>query len=96
MNKTVGRKPNFKTVTYSSEEMGLITKARRRGSLAKVPANPKLITYQQSGNFTKCVIAGMDRLLFGVAKRNPEDRNNEQVAKSIAFYRAITSEPVLL
>jgi len=50
MNKTVGRKPNFKTVTYSSEEMGLITKAWRRGSLAKVPANPKLITYQQSGN----------------------------------------------
>ena len=91
-----GRKPKYPCVQYSETERKLISKAKSRGALNKIPENPKMVEYRQSGNFTKCVIAGKDRIMFGVAKRNPEDRANPQVANSIAFYRAITSEPMLI
>ena len=91
-----GRRPHYKHVDYTDEQKVLISKAKERGKEICTPRYPIDVRFTQSGNFTKCVIVGKDRICLGVAKRNPQDPANEKTARDIAFYRAVTEQPVVM
>lgn len=90
-----GQKSGYPTTSYSEKEQELIRRASSRKATHH-PTWPMSISYDTNKNFTKCVIVGKDRICFGVAKRNPQDADNPEVARSIAFYRAVTEQPTLL
>lgn len=91
-----GRLPKYAHVDYTEEQKALISKAHQRRGGNFAPKYPISIQFTESGNFTKCVIVGKDRVCFGVAKRNPQDPANHQTGRDLAFYRAVVEQPVMV
>jgi hypothetical protein len=97
---SAGRKPAI-SPAFDECELQLIAKANQRLN-GKVRENFDLfrkatqVKYLFEENFTKCVITTPKSVHVGVAKRNPMDKFNIGAATNIAFYRAITEQPVLL
>jgi hypothetical protein len=73
----------------SDNEIAILKKAWERGKATRKHAKGDTVTYRYQGNFTIAFIKNGSYLLVGVAKWNPIDSENWEMAKDIALFRAI-------
>lgn len=70
-------------------ETAMLKRLRDRGKV-KGLLNEKKVRYDETGNFTVCLIKSNGSLYSGVAKANPNDNFSPEVGRNLAFTRAVT------
>lgn len=76
----------------NKQEDEILRTLKQRGKVKSI-WRQRAVQYNQHGNFIVAVVRANSRILTGVAKFNPIDRNfNPEIGKNLAFTRAVINK----